>query len=257
MAVSVCLATYNGADFIGEQMQSILEQLDADDEVIVVDDGSADDTVDIVRSFGDARVRICLNEQNRGVNATFARAMTLATKEVVFLSDQDDIWTPDRKRVMLELFCDPRVDVVAGNHCLIDRNGAPLPGSLAPDLNAKDSRAALRNLARIFRGKQNYYGCAMAFRRSALDMILPYPAAMECHDIWIGMVGIASGSIAHLERNVLLHRVHGDNVSIVRRPIWKKLASRAILTYHLSVAAGRVIRRSGPTFLPSRTERAA
>lgn len=244
MTVSVCLAAYNGAAFIGAQLQSILDQLDADDEVIVIDDGSADDTLEIVRGFGDPRIRTLANERNMGVNAAFARAMALATKEFVFLSDQDDLWTPNRKILMLDAFRDPRVDVAAGNYRLIDRKGAPLPGSLAPDLSAADSRAPLRNLARIFQGRQNYYGCAMAFRRSARDRILPYPAAMECHDIWIGMIGIVSGSMAHLEAPVLLHRVHGNNASILKRPLWKKLASRAILSYHLAVAIGRAARKA-------------
>lgn len=257
MAVSVCLAAYNGAHFIAEQLQSILDQLEADDELIIVDDGSVDNTLDIVAGFADTRIRIYPNDRNLGVNATFARAMTLATKEFIFLSDQDDIWTPNRRRLMLDRFNDPRVNIVAGNYGLIDRNGAPLPGSLAPKLQATESRAALRNLARILRGQQNYYGCAMALRGSTLRMILPYPSAIECHDIWIGMVGIVSGSIAHLEEPVLLHRVHGSNASIIRRPLWKKLVSRAILSYHLAVAIWRTICRPGATSHPTRTQRTA
>ncbi len=257
MAISVCLATYNGAAFVAAQLQSILDQLDVDDEVILVDDGSTDETLEIVRNFADPRIRIFANDRNQGVNATFARAMTLATKSFVFLSDQDDIWAADRKALMLSAFGDPKVDVIAGNYRLIDRAGDPLPGSLAPNLNAADSKAPLRNLARIFRGRQNYYGCAMAFRRSVRDVILPYPAAMECHDIWIGMIGIVSGSMAHIEAPVLLHRVHGNNASIVNRPLWKKLASRTFLSYHLAVAAMRIIRGTRRESSSSQSERAA
>lgn len=257
MPVSVCLATYNGASFVAEQLQSILDQLGADDEIIVVDDGSADNTLDIVRGFGDPRIRIFPNERNVGVNAAFARAIGLATKDFILLSDQDDVWTPDRKELMLQAFHDPRVDVVAGNYRLIGREGGPLPGSLAPDLRAAESRSRLPNLTRIFLGRQNYYGCAMAFRTSVRDMILPYPAAMECHDIWIGMVGVVAGSMAHLETPVLLHRVHGNNASIIRRPLWKKLASRAILSYHLAVAVARAISRPRPKTVSSLPGRAA
>lgn len=249
MTVSVCLAAYNGAAFIAAQLQSILDQLEGDDEVIVVDDGSMDNTLEIVSGFDDPRIRIFPNVQNIGVNATFARAIALATKEFVFLSDQDDIWTPGRKELMLAAFRDPRVDVVAGNYRLIDREGAPLPGSLAPDLSAVDSHAPIRNLVRIFKGQQNYYGCAMAFRRAIRDRILPYPAAMECHDIWIGMIGIVNGSMAHLEPPVLLHRVHGNNASILKRTLWEKLVSRAILSCHLILAIGRTLsffRRTSP-----------
>lgn len=257
MSTSVCLATYNGASFVAEQIRSILDQLGDDDEIVVVDDRSADNTLEIVRGFGDPRIRIFPNERNIGVNAAFARAMSLATKDFILLSDQDDVWTPNRKELMLQAFRDPRVDVVAGNYQLIDREGGPLPGSLAPDLRAADSRSRLPNLTRIFRGRQNYYGCAMALRASARNMILPYPAAMECHDIWIGMVGVVAGSMEHLETPVLLHRVHGNNASIIRRSLRKKLVSRAILSYHLAVAIARVISRARPKTASSLLERGA
>lgn len=239
-AISVCLATYNGAAFVAEQLRSILDQLAPDDEIIVVDDGSTDNTLETVRNFGDARIHVFPNEQNVGVNETFVRAVGLATKPIIFLSDQDDVWTPGRKAMILDAFSNPRVLVVAGNYRLIDRDGDPLPGSLVPDLKADESRSRLLNLFRIFRGTQNYYGCAMAFRASLRSAILPYPAGMECHDIWIGMIGVASDSMAHIEEPLLLHRVHGRNASIIRRALWKKLASRVVLFYQLAVAMARV-----------------
>lgn len=242
MAVSVCLATYNGAAFVAEQIRSILDQLGTDDEIVVVDDGSKDQTLDIIRSFGDPRIRIFPNEQNIGVNGAFGRAIGLATKDILFLSDQDDIWTAGRKDVMLKAFADPRVDVVAGNYRLIDRNGDSVPGTLAPDLRSDESRSRWVNLRRIFLGKQNYYGCAMAFRASIRHAILPYPAGIECHDIWIGMLGVMADSMTHIDTPVLLHRVHGNNASIIRRPILKKLASRVALSYHFAVAVARAPR---------------
>ena len=129
-AISVCLATYNGAAFVAEQLRSILDQLTSDDEIIIVDDGSSDDTLDVVNGFEDARIRVYPNEKNVGVNETFARAVALATKPIIFLSDQDDVWTPGRKAIMLKAFSDPRVLVVAGNYQLIDRDGGAIGGTL-------------------------------------------------------------------------------------------------------------------------------
>ena len=242
MAISVCLATYNGAAFVAEQIGSILNQLGANDEIVVVDDGSKDQTLEIVRSVGDPRIRIFPNERNMGVNGAFARAIGLAKNDIVFLSDQDDVWTADRKDMMLKAFADPRVDVVAGNYRLIDRNGDPVPGTLAPDLRSEESRARWANLRRIFLGTQNYYGCAMAFRARIRQSILPYPLGIECHDIWIGMLAVVADSIVHIDAPVLLHRVHGNNASIIRRPLLKKLASRVILSYHVAVAVARTPR---------------
>jgi glycosyltransferase involved in cell wall biosynthesis len=239
------MATYNGSRFVREQLESILVQLDRDDEVVVVDDASADDTVAVVERLQDPRIRIYRNERNRGVNETFARAIQLATGDLVFLSDQDDVWTPGRLAYMCEPFASPAVKVVAANHSLIDSRGSPLPGSMAPDLEAGFDRRPLANLLGIFRGTRNYFGCAMAFRTSLRDIILPYPSKLECHDIWIALIGILDRSLVHLPQSTLLHRVHGDNASIIQRNLAAKLMARVYLAHQL-VAAQRRLANSRP-----------
>lgn len=234
------MATYNGRRYVCEQLDSILAQIGDDDEVVVVDDCSADDTIAIVEGLRDPRVRVYRNERNRGVNDTFARAIQLATGELIFLSDQDDVWTPGRLVYMCEPFASSEVKVVAANHSLIDADGAPLPGSMAPDLQAAFDARPLANLAGIFRGTRNYFGCAMGFRASLRDIILPYPKGIECHDIWIAMVGILGRSLVHLPAVTLLHRVHGTNASIIRRNLAAKLMARVYLAYQLIIAHRRI-----------------
>jgi glycosyltransferase involved in cell wall biosynthesis len=234
------MATYNGSRFVREQLDSILIQLDEHDEVIVVDDGSTDNTPEIVEALRDPRVRIYRNDRNRGVNETFARSIQLATGDLTFLSDQDDVWTPGRLAYMCEPFASPRVKVVAANHALIDARGNALPGSMAPDLEQRFDGQTLANLLGIFRGTRNYFGCAMGFRTSLRDIILPYPKGTECHDIWIAMIGILDRSLAHLPRVALLHRVHGDNASIIQRNLAAKLVARVYLANQLVVAQRRI-----------------
>ncbi|HEX7396891.1 MAG TPA: glycosyltransferase, partial [Propionibacteriaceae bacterium] len=92
--ISVCMATYNGARYLRLQLDSILDQLGPDDELLVQDDGSSDDTPEIIRSYDDPRIQLVANERNLGVIATFERCLARARHDIVFLADQDDEWLP-------------------------------------------------------------------------------------------------------------------------------------------------------------------
>src|SRR4030081_2281643 len=87
MTVSVCMATYQGERYVERQLRSILEQLGASDEVIVVDDCSRDGTVERVESLDDPRIRVFRNETNRREVYSFSRAIEIAKGDVIFLSD--------------------------------------------------------------------------------------------------------------------------------------------------------------------------
>ena len=104
MKISVCMATYNGEQFIHEQLESILGQLEGDDEIVIVDDASTDKSVRIAERFSDKRIRIFRQARNCGVLKTFERALKEATGEIIFLADQDDIWRPDKVSKIKSLF---------------------------------------------------------------------------------------------------------------------------------------------------------
>ena len=94
--ISVCIATYNGARYIAEQLASILKQLSAEDEVVVSDDGSTDGTIDIVRSLNDRRIRIVDGPRRHSPTLNFEWALRNAKGEYIFLADQDDVWLEDK-----------------------------------------------------------------------------------------------------------------------------------------------------------------
>ena len=93
MKISVCIATYNGAKYIEEQVQSILYQLSEKDEIINSDDGSKDNTLAIIKSLNDARIKVIHNTLKHGLVSNFENAIKHADGDYIFLSDQDDIWT--------------------------------------------------------------------------------------------------------------------------------------------------------------------
>ena len=89
--ITVCIATYNGGKYISKQIDSILNQLSDSDEVIVSDDGSKDDTLDIITAFHDKRIEVFKNDGRHGVVPNFENALSKAKGDIIFFSDQDDI----------------------------------------------------------------------------------------------------------------------------------------------------------------------
>ena len=222
------MAAYNGERYIRKQLESILAQIGSNDEVIIVDDGSSDGTAEIIRQMADPRIKLVFNEKNLGVIRTFDKAIGIASGEYIFLTDQDDIWTEGRYQLMLDAFAREKASCVTGNLLAVDENENRSDIYIGRVL-AKDSRAYNKNLLRIFTGRAYYYGCCMAFDKSLKDIILPFPRYLESHDLWIAMAANYLKSNVHLDENVLLHRIHGSNVTDMHRPLKAKLRSRVLM----------------------------
>ncbi|HEY3284272.1 MAG TPA: glycosyltransferase [Armatimonadota bacterium] len=237
MKISVCMAAYNGGDHILTQVGSILKQLGPHDELIVVDDCSRDDTVAALRSLHDPRIRLVCQSVNKGVVSTFNKALALATGEVVFLSDQDDLWMDHKVEAVLEIFRTKPVDVVV--HDAVVMEGQQV---VAPSLFAMrhSGPGALKNLV-----SNTCVGCCMAFRTEVLRSLLPVPVRRGVmHDSWIGILGAAYGfRFQFLPVPLIEFRRHGGNASTLRtRPIFRILGDRLVLVLWL---AGRYLATLG------------
>jgi len=237
------MATYNGAAYLREQLDSILRELHDDDEIVIVDDASTDDTVALVAEYSDPRIRLVRNEQNLGYVRTFERALSLATRDVVLLSDQDDVWINGRRDALVSA----SASGFAASNLLTLGEREPLPSPLTGRpwrLRAQRGGGGLGNELSILAGNIPYYGCAMAIDRDALDLVLPFPAYLtESHDLWIATVANAAHRMTHLEQPTLLRRVHDENASSSRpRGIGAALRSRLLLL-RLYVEARRRLRR--------------
>ena len=216
--VSVCIATYNGAHCVVEQLESILPQLHDDDEVIVVDDASKDATVAVVRAMGDPRIKVFGRANNLGYVRTFSEALELATGDYLLLSDQDDIWTADH------------VDIIVSGlrtHGVVATNLGTLngPSSIPGPYGQKDWRLVssssshrIRNIGGILVGNRPYYGCAMGFQGYLRDRgMLPFPDFLhESHDLWMALYGNWTSTMFHDERRTVLRRFHDNNQTPTR-----------------------------------------
>jgi glycosyltransferase involved in cell wall biosynthesis len=210
-AVSVCMATWNGSRFLQEQLTDILTQLTCRDELVVVDDGSSDDTMEILeRAAAEAshtRVRIYRNDKNLGAIRTFERALGMAEKDLVFLSDQDDRWLPDKVFKIKEAFAaHPEVTLVLTDAQIIDGSGAITAGSWVA--RRQFQAGTIANVVR-----NSFLGCTMAFRRSSLEYCLPFPVDTPMHDQWIGTLHSIFGSVVFLPEPLMQYRRHDANVT--------------------------------------------
>jgi glycosyltransferase involved in cell wall biosynthesis len=230
-SVSVCIATYNGARHLAEQLNSILPQMSVDDELVVVDDASKDGTVAYLLSLGDSRIRTYFNTENLGHVQSFAKSIGLARHPYILMADQDDVWLDGRLGAMRDAL-DAGFSLVSTNSEFMDGDGRMIP-PLHPDLVEKESSRFVSNIVRIFTGKAYYYGCAMGLRKELCQLVLPIPDYVESHDLWIAMAANAAGSNLHLERRTLCRRIHGRNASVVSRSLVHKLRSRTIFVLSL------------------------
>ena len=234
-SVSVCLAAHDGAPWIGELLTSVLAQLGPQDEVVVVDDASTDDTVAVVEAMADPRIWLHRNETNLGYVRAFDRAMRLSTGDVVLLADQDDVWVPGRVEAMVAAL--EQHGVVATSVAVL---GHPLEPPRWP-LHARDSSRRLANLVAVMIGVRWYFGCAIGVRRDLLATVLPIPGWLdESHDLWIGIVGNVLGEMVHLEHPSVARRLHDGNQTPLgwRGPV-QILRARWMLARCIGVAVRR------------------
>jgi len=228
--VSVCMATYNGAKYIEEQIRSIVLQLEEEDELIVSDDGSNDDTIGILESFRDKRIKIFSNIGAHGYVGNFNNALLKARGDIIFLSDQDDVWHDGKvKRACSYL---QEYDIIVHDADIIDGEGI---GKGYTYFSLMHQRTGfLSNL-----WKTRYLGCCMVFNRSVLDYCMPIPQNIVAHDYWIGMYGMTRFNVGFVPDVLMSYRRHSGNASPSAEKsdnsiIYKLFVKRFVLLYEIA-----------------------
>ncbi|MCY1674284.1 glycosyltransferase family 2 protein [Pseudarthrobacter sp. SL88] len=234
--VSVCMATYNGQDYVAEQIQSILSQLSPEDELVIVDDASKDSTLDVVRRLQDPRIVLLPSAENKGYVASFEKAVSSSRGEYIMLSDQDDIWLPGRVETLVSAL--QTKDFAASNFTVF---GGPANRYHKVQLKESDSGRWVANLVTTWIGIRPYYGCTMAFRAAAKKLILPFPEFLtETHDQWIAIVANLNRNMVHVAAPTVARRLHDENTTPKsRRPVAVILRARIMLLRAIFVALGR------------------
>ena len=212
--VSIVMATYNGEMYLRQQLDSILDQTYQHFELIVVDDASTDETLSILNeySISDGRIHIFPAENNLGIVKNFERGLMLASGEYIALSDQDDVFRPDKISLMVKaLEAHPKRDLVISDLSLIDADGNQIALSMwrYAKLEPKQGKPFRRLLYGNFAT-----GCAMMFRRRLLEHAIPFPADCLVHDWWLAVVASSSkgGGLCLINEPLTAYRQHLSNV---------------------------------------------
>lgn len=218
--IGICMATYNGARFLEQQLDSIAAQTCPDWHLYVRDDGSTDETPEVLRDFAaqhPGRVTLVESEQGQlGARGNFARLMEVATEPYLAFADQDDVWYP--RKLTSALAAMRRIEarygsetpvMVHGDRRLIDDKGR----EITPSYWASRGLAAARFQFGTCLSFCLAAGGAMLVNRSLVSLALPIPTQARMYDTWLELVAHAFGVVAVDNEVVADHRRHGANTS--------------------------------------------
>jgi glycosyltransferase involved in cell wall biosynthesis len=217
-SISVALCTYNGGAFLREQLESIGSQTFAPAELVICDDQSSDNTQAIVSAFATEAsfpVRYFVNDERLGVIRNFETAIRRCSEPYIALSDQDDVWLPDKLSLEMSLLrkteqeVDPGMPVlVHSDLSIVDERLAPLHASLRR--YQKLSHSGNKPLSTLL--VQNYVtGCTILMNRALVDVALPLSRKALMHDWWLALCAGLYGEIRTLPASTVLYRQHGGN----------------------------------------------
>lgn len=242
--ISIALCTYNGAKFLPEQLASFLAQTRLPDELIVCDDFSTDKTLQIIEDFAQTapfHVKIFRNEKNLGVIKNFEKAVALCTGDIIFLSDQDDIWMPEKISLILQEFDkSPEIGMVFSNAELVDEQMKSL-GLFLSDISFTERIQRLDTTDKFFEEllKRNYItGATLAFRSGFREMFLPFPENIPqmIHDAWIAFIIYISAKYSFIEECLIKYRQHPDQqLGIITKNPLEELNKSKISEYFINV----------------------
>jgi glycosyltransferase involved in cell wall biosynthesis len=204
MMISVCMATRNGERYIREQIDSILVQLSENDELVISDDRSNDETIPIIRSYNDTRIKIYHNTKEKGVAGNFENCLRHCNGDFIFLADQDDVWMAEKIKIMLQHL--KQYDLVISDCSIAGQSLEPRYQSFFHINNS--GKGFLKNLFR-----NSYMGCCMAFRKNVLQRVLPFPRDILMHDLWIGLICELHFKVHFIPQPLMYHRRHHNNAS--------------------------------------------
>lgn len=218
---SVAMATYNGEKYLAEQIDSILINLKKNDELIISDDGSSDNTIKIIQEYQkkDKRIKLFCGPK-KGVKQNFANAINQCSGKYIFLADQDDVWESNKIDFVINVFEQQKCLVVVHNCYIVNEYLKPTQKNFFEFRNS--GSGILKNI-----WKNTYIGCCMAFDSSLKSRVLPIPNNIEMHDQWIGLIAEKYGKSVFVDECLIRYRRHGGNVSQMKHyGIYKMLKNR-------------------------------
>ncbi|WP_458729707.1 glycosyltransferase family 2 protein [Pseudomonas brenneri] len=223
--INIVIATYNGARFVADFLASLVEQTRKDFKIIVSDDGSTDETIEIIEMYRcSLNIEIYKNNGVSGVVGNFNSGLQNTTADYVFLADQDDWWAPSKIEVMMDtayhyevkgkpllVFSD--IEVVDKDLKSVHQSYYAYSKKISNNLGVQD-----------FVISNHIPGCAMLINKTLAEKAMPFPEGIRMHDWWLAAVAHAIGHVVYVDTPLIKYRQHAGNA--VGAPSTKKMQSR-------------------------------
>lgn len=212
--IDILMATYNGEKYLEEQIESILNQSYKNIHLIISDDGSNDTTREILKKYEDNdKITIYYQEKNLGYVSNFEFLLQKVENELYMLSDQDDVWKPNKIEDTVKKLEEENADLVFTDLEIVDENLK----RIHPSFNA--TMGKMHKIKKTLGTKEfeylynNMTGCTILSKKKWIPQILPIPKHSKyiIHDSWIGLMISFHGKIAYLDKPTIQYRQHGDN----------------------------------------------
>ncbi len=216
MTTAVVMCTYNGEKYIQEQLESILFQTRKTDEIIIQDDCSSDGTVDIIKNYIEEhglfdRWKLYINEENLGWKKNFITAMGRATSDLIFLSDQDDIWDKDKICIMSGICeSDSSIELLVCRHEPVDADSGEQTYWYQPSFGDEDVTQVPFDAAFA---ETRRPGCTYALRKELLQYADEMWHEDWPHDQFFWCIAIARGTLYSYNKPLVKFRRHADSNS--------------------------------------------
>jgi glycosyltransferase involved in cell wall biosynthesis len=229
--VSIAMCTYNGTQYIQEQLDSIAAQTRLPDELVICDDSSNDNTIDIIKAFaGNSQFPISLyvNEENLGLCKNREKAISLCAGEFIILSDWDDVWKPHKIEKILTTFVENyEAGYVFSNAELVDENMKPLGYTLWKSRKFDNLLERYKNpdaQARTLLKQNLVWGATLALRASIRDLVIPLSPFYYLEDAWIALLSSCAGFYGvPISDSLLYYRQHSSQVTGGKNTLSQKL----------------------------------
>lgn len=215
--VDVVLATYNGAGYLPEQLDSLMKQNQGFRSILVSDDGSSDETLSIIKDYETRypdQIRLLPQGPGQGACANFNYLLAAAEASYVFIADQDDVWDSDKMRVCLETMltlesqCGSETPILVHTDLrVVDQNLNLMASSFFQLQQLNKHRSQFKDLLL----QNTVTGCSALVNRALLNEALPIPSTACMHDWWLALVAAAFGKISVVNKATMSYRQHGKN----------------------------------------------
>ncbi len=224
LTVSVAMAVKNGLPYLQSQLQSILSQIKETDEIILSLDACDTETQAYLDTLPYSNLTVLRCEKS-GVLANFENALLHCQNEIIFLADQDDVWLEGKVEKVKDVFSEnPKTLLVMHDATVVDAQEQILHPSFFEMHGV--AHGVWRNFSR-----NSFMGCCMAFRRSLLQVALPFPLQIPMHDQWLGMIAEQTKAVVFLPTPYLLWRRHGKNASQTHHAALSVMVKRRLALY--------------------------